>query len=119
MFKLVENRLYAYADDSTLLAVVLNPADILGVAASFNRDFAWIQDWCNHWCTILNPNKNKALWLVDPGLRTLPMVTLVFSGISICYNRNLDILGPKFDSRLNFEDHVRDIASPVSQRLIF
>ena len=38
MFEPVENRLYAYADDSTLLAVVRKPADIPGVADSFNRD---------------------------------------------------------------------------------
>ena len=34
MFELVENRLYAYADDSTLLAVVRKPADRSAVAAS-------------------------------------------------------------------------------------
>ena len=38
--KLVENRLFAYADDSTLLAVVRKPADRPAVAAAFNRDMA-------------------------------------------------------------------------------
>ena len=46
-FDLVWNRLYAYADDSTLLAVVHKPADRPAVAASLNRDFARIQEWCN------------------------------------------------------------------------
>ena len=41
MFELVENRLYAYADDSTLLIVVRKPADRPTVAASFNRDFSF------------------------------------------------------------------------------
>ena len=50
MFELVENRLYAYADDSTLLAVVRKPTDRPAVAASLNRE--WIQEWCNRWCTI-------------------------------------------------------------------
>ena len=36
MFELVENRLYAYPDDSTLLAVVRKPA----AADSLNRDLA-------------------------------------------------------------------------------
>ena len=27
----------------------------------FNRDLARIQEWCNHWRMILNPNKTKAL----------------------------------------------------------
>ena len=60
MFELVENRLYAYADDSSLLVVVRKPADRPAVAASFNRNLVRIQEWCNHWCTILNPNKTKA-----------------------------------------------------------
>ena len=49
-----------YADDSTLLAVVHKKADRPAVAASLNRDLARIQEWCNHWCMILNPNKTKA-----------------------------------------------------------
>ena len=41
-YELVENRLFGYADDSTLLAVVRKPADIPAVAASVNRDLARI-----------------------------------------------------------------------------
>ena len=58
MFELVENRLYAYADDSTLQALVHKPAARPAVAASLNRDFARIQEWCNRWCMILNPKRN-------------------------------------------------------------
>ena len=43
MFELVENRSFAYADDSTLLAVVFKPADRPAVAAAINRDYARIQ----------------------------------------------------------------------------
>ena len=45
MFELVENRLFAYADDSTQLAVVRKPADRPAVAASLNRELARIQEW--------------------------------------------------------------------------
>ena len=61
MFELVENRLYAYADDSILLAVVRKIADRPIVAASINKDFAQVQEWYDHWCMILNSNKTKAL----------------------------------------------------------
>ena len=61
MFQLVENRLFAYADDSTLLAVVRKPADTSAVATSLNTELATIQEWYNLWCIILNPNKTKAL----------------------------------------------------------
>ena len=59
MFELVENRLFAYADDSTLLAIVPKPADRPAAAASISSDLARIQEWCNHWCMILNPNKTR------------------------------------------------------------
>ena len=42
MFDLVENRPYAYADDSTLLAVIPKPEDRPAVAVSLSRDLAWI-----------------------------------------------------------------------------
>ena len=61
IFELVKNTLFAYGDDSTLLAVVRKPADRPAIAASLNRDLARIQKFCNHWCMILNPNKTKAL----------------------------------------------------------
>ena len=60
MFELVENRLFAYADDSIILAVVGKPADRPAVAASLNRDLARIQEWCNHYCKIQSPNKTEA-----------------------------------------------------------
>ena len=41
MFELVENRLFAYSDNSTLLAIVLKPAD-RRVAGALNRDLASI-----------------------------------------------------------------------------
>ena len=51
MFELVSNRLFAYADDSTLLAVIRKPADRPAGAV-----LARIQDWCNHRCMIPNSN---------------------------------------------------------------
>ena len=92
MFGLVENRLFADADDSTLLAVVCKPADTPAVATSLNRNLAMIQEWCNHWCMIQNPNKTKTLVV-----------------------HNLDILGVKSYSKLTFEDHER-VLFPVSLR---
>ena len=116
-FELVENRLYAYADDTTLLAVVRKPADRPTDAAFINNmDLARIriQEWCNYWCMILNRNKTKAL--VDSRSRTVnpPHGDLALSGVSICASPNLNIVGVKFDSKLTFEDQVSGI---VSQRI--
>ena len=57
MFELVENLLFAYADDSILLAIVHKPAARSAIATSLDRDLARIQEWC----MILNPNKIKGL----------------------------------------------------------
>ena len=48
MFELVENRLFASADDSTLLSVVRKAAVRPAVAAFMTRDLARIQEWCEH-----------------------------------------------------------------------
>ena len=85
------------------------------VAASQNRDLARIQEWCNHWCIILNPYKTMALVVSRSRTANPPHGDLVLSGMSICVSPNLDILGVKFDSRLTFEDFARGIVSRVSQ----
>ena len=105
MFQLVENRLYAYADDSTLLAVVCKPADRPAVAAYLHRDLVRIQEWSNYWCVILNPNKARARVVSRSRTVNPPYDDLVLSGVSIRASPNLDILGVKFDSKLTFEDH--------------
>ena len=79
MFALRKNRLYAYADDSTLHAVVRKPADRPAVNASLNRDFARIQEWC----MILNPNKTKALVVSRSRTVNPPHGYLVLSWVSI------------------------------------
>ena len=85
MFELVSNRLFAYADDSTLLAVVRKPAD-----RSAGAVLARIQDWCNHRCMIPNPNKTKALVVSRSRTVSPPHGDLVLSGVSVRSNSNLD-----------------------------
>ena len=98
-------------------ALVRKPADRPAVAASLNRDLARIQEWCNHWWLILNPNKTKALVVSRSRTVNPPHCDLVLSGVSFCASPNHDILDVKFDSRLTIEDHVRGIVSRVSQRI--
>ena len=65
MFELFEDRLFPYADDSTLLAVVRKPVDCPAVPASLNGDLARIQEWCNHWCMIQWPDTQNNLRLPE------------------------------------------------------
>ena len=67
MFELVKNRLYAYADDSTLVAVVHKPVDTgtwLGFRSGANTG-AW------YWIL----TKPSLCWLVNPELWIIPVVT--------------------------------------------
>ena len=73
---------------------------------TLNKDLARIQEWCDHRCMILNPNKTKAFVVSRSKTVNPPHVDLVLSGVSIWASPNLNILGVKFDSRLTFEDHV-------------
>ena len=97
--------------------VVRKSADRPAVAASLNRDLARIQEWCNHWGMILNPNKTKALVVIRSRTANPPHGDLVLSEVSILASPNLDIHGAKFDWKLTFEDHERGIVSRVSQRI--
>ena len=106
IFELVENRLFAYAGDSTLLLVVRKPADRLAVAASLNRDLTRIREWRNHWCLILNTNEIKALVVSRSRTVSHPHSDLILSGVSTQASLNLDFLGAKFDSKLTFEEYV-------------
>ena len=117
MFDLVENRLFAYADDSTLLAVIRRPSDRPTVAASVNRDLARIHEWFGHWCMLLNPKKSKALVVSRSRTVYLPHGDLGLAIVPILSSPSLDILGVRFDCKLTFESHVRGVVSRVSQRI--
>ena len=72
--------------------------DLLLLPPLINRDVARIQEWCNHWCMKLNPNKTSAL-LVSRSRTVNPLQgNLVLSVVSICTCPNLDNLGVKFDT---------------------
>ena len=42
LFSIVENRLYSYAEDSTLVALVPSPGERVAVLESVNRDINWV-----------------------------------------------------------------------------
>ena len=117
MFDLVSNQLVGYADDTTLYAVIPKASDRCAVAASLNRDLQCISDWCARWQMKLNPGKTKTL-LISRSRTVQPEHSdLVLDGSVLSVSDSLDILGVKFDSKLTFEPHVRDVVSSVSRSL--
>ena len=47
IFSKVENKLFGYADDSTLVAAVPSPGERVAVLESMNRDLNRVSVWCN------------------------------------------------------------------------
>ena len=61
LFSIVENKLYGYADDSTLVAVVQSPGEMVAVSESMNSDLNRVSVWCNLWGMKLNVSKTKTM----------------------------------------------------------
>ena len=55
----MENKLIAYADDSTLMVVVPSPGVRVAVAESLNRDLCRVSEWCDLSGMKLNASKTK------------------------------------------------------------
>ena len=59
LFSIVENKLYGFADDSTLVAVVPSPGERVAVSESMNRDLHRVSVWCALWG--MKPNESKTI----------------------------------------------------------
>ena len=57
----MENKLIGYADDSTLMAVVLSPGIRVAVAESLIRDLGRVSEWCDLSGMKLNASKTKTM----------------------------------------------------------
>ena len=61
LFSILENKLMAYADDSTLMAVVPSPGVRVTIAKSLIRDLGRVSEWCDLWGMKLNASKTKTM----------------------------------------------------------
>ena len=61
LFFILENELIAYADDSTLIAVVPPPGVRITVAESLSRDFVKVSEWCDLCGMKLNESKTETM----------------------------------------------------------
>ena len=61
LFGILENKLYGYADDSTLVAVVPSPGERLAVTESLNLNPCRVSMWC-YLCEMkVNAHKTKTM----------------------------------------------------------
>ena len=117
LFSVVENKLYGYADDSTLVAVVPSTGERVAVSESMNRDLNRVSVWCNLWRIKLNVSKTKTM-IVSRLCTVHPQLTpLTLDGTVMKESADLIILGVKFDAKMTtFEKHLLSVSSAAAQR---
>ena len=114
---IVENKLFCYADESTLVAVVSPPGERVAVSESRNRDLNRISVLCNLWGMKLNASKTKTM-IVPSSRRVYPQLTpLTLDGTVLKESADLVILGVTFDAKITFEKHLRSVSSAAAQRV--
>ena len=118
LFSIVENKLIGYADDSTLMAVVLSLGVPVTVAESLIRDLGRVSEWRDLWGLKLNANKTKTT-IVSRSRTMHPQSPPLSIGGTVLKESDdlVIILGVTFDSKLTFEKHLRLVSRAASQRL--
>ena len=117
LFSIVENKLYGYADDSTLVAVVPSPGERVAVSESMNHDLNRVSVWCNLRGMKLNVSKTKPM-IVSRSCIIHPLLTpLTLDGTVLKESAYLVILGVTFDVKMTFEKHLRSVSSAAAQSL--
>ena len=110
LFSIVENKLYDYADASTLVAIVPSPGEKVAVSESLNRDLNRVSVWCDLWGMKLNARKTKTM-IVSRSRTVHPQLTpLTLDGTVKKEYADLIILGVTFDAKMTFEKHLRAAA---------
>ena len=113
----LENKLVAYADDATLLAVVPSPDMRPSVSESLNRDLAKINEWCKWWGMKMNPRKTLSM-IVSRSRTIQPQhPELLIDDIPLTTNNSFKSLGVIFDSKFTFESHIRSMSTSIAQKL--
>ena len=115
LFSVVENKLYGFADDSTLVAVVPSPGERVAVLESINRNLNRVSVCRNLWRMKLNASTTK----IASRSRTVhPQLTpLTLDGTVLTESADLVIFGVTFDAKMTFEKHLCSVSSAAAQRL--
>ena len=93
LFSIIENKLYGYADDLTLVVVVPSPVERVAVSESVTRDLNRVSAWCNLWGMKLNASKTKTM-IVSRSRTVPPLLTpLTLDGTVLKESADLVIMG--------------------------
>ena len=116
LFSVVENKLYGYADDSTLVAVVRSPGERVAVLGSMNRHINMVSVWCDLWGMKLNVSKTKTMIVSRSRIIRPQLTPLTLDGTVLKESADLVILGVTFDARMTFEKHLPSVSIVLQLR---
>ena len=106
--------MHGYADDSTLIAVVLSPGVRVTVAESLNRDLVRVNPWCDHLGMKLNASKTKTMIVSRSHTKHPQPSPLAIDGTLLKESVDFYILGVTLDTKLTFEKHLRSVSRAAS-----
>ena len=117
LFSIVENKIYSYAYDSTLVAVVPSPCERVAVSESMNRDLNRVSVWCDLWGMKLNATKTRTTIVSRSSTVHPQLTTLTLDGIVLKESADLVILRVTFKAKMTVEKHIRSVSSAAARRL--
>ena len=114
---ILENMLYGYADDSTLVAVVPSPGEREAVTEFLNLNTVTI--WYDLCGIKLNARKTQTYMMVPTSRTIHPQSTLLTpNGTVLKESVNLFILDVTLDAKMTSEKHLRSVSRAAAQRLL-
>ena len=118
LFSILESKLIGYADDFTLMAVVVPSPDVRVTVAEFLiRDLRRVSEWCDLRGMKLNASKTKTMIVFKSRTMHPQSPPLTIGGTVLKECDDPLILGVTFDSKMTFEKHIRLVSRADSQRL--
>ena len=107
IFSIMENKLYGYADDSTLVAVAPSSlGERVAVTQLLNPDLNMVSIWCNLWGMKLNASKTKTMTVFRSCTIHRQSTPLILDGTLIKEFDYLVILGITLDAKMTFVKHL-------------
>lgn len=113
----IASNMVAYADDASLYAPITSPNDRARIANVLGDDLKTISSWCSRWGMKLNPSKSLNM-IVSRSRTAFPQhPDLLVDGSVVPVCGTMKLLGVTLDSKLTFEQHLRNVASSASRRV--
>ena len=117
LFSIVKIKLYGYADDSALLALVPSSGERMAVSEAMNWNLNRVSVWCDLWGMKLNVSKTKTM-IVSRSFTVHPQLTpLTLVGTVLKEPADLVLFGVMLDAQMTFEKHLRSVSSAAALRL--